>query len=65
MKSILFVLLMHAGMDARPIAVYESLEQCRAAQVRASSNIAAEYKCAPVDVAGNWTRKDSHYLARE
>lgn len=64
MKSVLFVLLIHAGTDTRPVAVYESVEQCRAAQERAASNVAASYTCEPANVAGNWTRKNSQYLVR-
>lgn len=63
-KSILFVLLMHAGTEVKPVAVFESLEQCRAAEMRASNNVAAAYKCAPADVAGNWTRKSSQYVVQ-
>jgi hypothetical protein len=64
-KSILFVLLMHAGTDVRPIAVFESVEQCRSALATASANVAADYSCHPANAAGNWTRKDARYLAQQ
>jgi hypothetical protein len=64
MKSILFVLLINLSGQVRPIAVYESLEQCRQARERAVSNVAAAYACMPAETAGSWTRKDARYLAK-
>lgn len=51
MKSILFVLLMRINGDVTPVAVFESIEQCREAE-RGGVNIAAAYSCQPVDVRG-------------
>lgn len=56
MKSILFVLLMRLNGEAEPIAVFESLEQCRTAQINYTQNIAATYHCYPVDVRGTWSK---------
>jgi hypothetical protein len=67
MKSVIFVLVMHAlnGTDSRGVAVFESLEQCRAAQGRAAGNVAAVYSCDPVTVSGTWSRKASRYVATD
>lgn len=64
MKSIIFVLLMHAhNGGTSPVSVFESLEQCREAQATASTNVAADYSCESVPVAGAWSRKAQAYLA--
>jgi hypothetical protein len=64
-KSIVFVLLMHAHAGTtEPAAVFESLEQCRAAQARASENVAADYTCDAVTVDGTWSRKARFIAAR-
>jgi hypothetical protein len=63
MKSIIFVLLahFHSG-DTAPVGAFESLEECRQAQATASTNLAADYLCAPVPAAGAWTRKNARYI---
>jgi hypothetical protein len=66
MKSIIFVLLMHAHSgDTSPVGVFESIEQCRQAQATASANQAADYSCAAVPIAGAWTRKNAKYVMAE
>jgi hypothetical protein len=59
MKSIIFVLLMHAHVDGStsPVGAFESLEQCRQAQTLASANEAAAFTCEAVTTAGVWSRK--------
>lgn len=59
MKSIIFVLLMHlhSGATTAPVGAFETLEQCRDAREAASANVAAEYTCDAVNVAGTWSRK--------
>lgn len=52
MKSILFVLLMRMQGDVTPVAVFETIEQCRTAMTTHSDNVAAAYSCQPVDVRG-------------
>jgi hypothetical protein len=66
MKSVIFVLVMHAltGSESRGVAAFESVEQCRTAATTASANLAARYSCDPVDVAGTWSRKTAAYLVR-
>jgi hypothetical protein len=62
-KSIIFVLLMHAhGGDTSPVGAFENIEQCRQAQATASQNQAADYSCDAVDVAGTWSRKNARYV---
>ena len=63
MKSIIFVLLMHAhGGDTSPVGAFESIEQCRAALETAGQNQAANYSCESVPVAGEWSRKNAKYV---
>jgi hypothetical protein len=63
MKSIIFVLLMHAhGGDTSPVGAFESIEQCRLAQQTAGQNQAADYSCESVPVAGEWSRKNARYV---
>jgi hypothetical protein len=63
MKSIIFVLLMHAhDGSTSPVSAFESLEQCRQAQSTASTNLAADYSCESVPVAGEWSRKSARYV---
>jgi hypothetical protein len=63
MKSIIFVLLMHAHSGSTsPVGAFESIEQCRQAQTTASQNQAAEYSCESVPVAGAWSRKSHAFL---
>jgi len=63
MKSIIFVLLMHAhGGDTSPVGAFESIEQCRLAQATAGQNQAADYSCESVPVAGEWSRKNARYV---
>jgi hypothetical protein len=63
MKSIIFVLLMHAHSgDTTPVGAFESIEQCRLAQVTAGQNQAADYSCESVPVAGEWSRKNARYV---
>jgi hypothetical protein len=64
MKSIIFVLLMHAhNGGTSPVSVFESLEQCRQAEATASTNLAADYSCESVPIAGAWSRKAQAYFA--
>jgi hypothetical protein len=64
MKSIIFVLLMHAhGGNTSPVGAFESIEQCRQAEATASQNQAADYSCESVPVAGEWSRKAQAFLA--
>lgn len=63
MKSMIFVLLMHihnGGTSA--VNAFETLEQCRQAQTTASANLAADYSCESVPVAGEWSRKSARYV---
>jgi hypothetical protein len=63
MKSIIFVLLMHAhGGSTSPVGAFESIEQCRLAQQTAGQNQAADYSCESVPVAGEWSRKNARYV---
>ncbi len=63
MKSIIFVLLMHAhNGGTSPVNAFETLEQCRQAQEAASANVAADYSCESVPVAGAWSRKSARYV---
>jgi hypothetical protein len=63
MKSIIFVLLMHAhGGDTSPVGAFESIEQCRLAQQTAGQNQAADYSCESAPVAGEWSRKNARYV---
>lgn len=63
MKSIIFVLLMHAhGGDTSPVGAFESIEQCRLAEATAGQNQAADYSCESVPVAGEWSRKNARYV---
>ena len=63
MKSIIFVLLMHANDgNTAPVKAFETLEQCRQAQATASQNQAADYWCESVPVAGEWTHKSARYV---
>ncbi len=65
MKSIIFVLLMHAHSgDTAPLGAFESLEQCRQAQATAGENQAAVYSCEAVQTAGTWGPKAQAVLAR-
>jgi hypothetical protein len=69
MKSTIFVLMFQLYGDpsyVRPLGVYADLEQCRASlATHESDNKAAAYLCAPADVAGNWSRKNARYLAKD
>jgi hypothetical protein len=48
-KSVIFVLLMHAHSgDTSPVGAFE--------------NQAADYSCDAVDVAGTWSRKNARYV---
>jgi hypothetical protein len=63
MKSIIFVLLMHThGGTTSPVGAFESIEQCRLAQATAGQNQAADYSCESVPIAGEWSRKNAHYV---
>ena len=63
MKSIIFVLLMHAHSgDTTPVGAFESIEQCRLAQTTAGQNQAADYSCESVPVVGEWSRKNARYV---
>ena len=63
MKSIIFVLLMHAhDGSTSAVSAFESLEQCREAQVSSSTNLAANYSCESVPVAGEWSRKNARFV---
>jgi len=63
MKSIIFVLLMHAhGGSTSPVGAFESIEQCRVALQTAGQNQAADYSCESVPVAGDWSRKSARYV---
>jgi hypothetical protein len=63
MKSIIFVLLMHAHSgDTSAVGAFESIEQCRQAQATAGQNQAADYSCESVPVAGEWSRKNARYV---
>lgn len=57
MKSILFVLLMRLNGDIHPLAVYESIEQCRESIKTYVGNVAAAYSCQPADVRGTLATK--------
>jgi hypothetical protein len=63
MKSIIFVLLMHAhGGDTSAVGVFENIEQCRLALETAGQNQAADYSCESAPVAGEWSRKSARYV---
>jgi hypothetical protein len=63
MKSIIFVLLMHAHSgDTSAVGAFENIEQCRLAQATAGQNQAADYSCESVPVAGEWSRRNARYV---
>jgi hypothetical protein len=62
-KSIIFVLLMHAHSGGTsPVGAFENIEQCRQAQATASANQAADFTCDSVQTEGTWSRKAQRIL---